>query len=155
MAIRDAPQDCHAACSSQHTYILKEAARKPKPQSRTMHSQTTHFIARREAQKEGSLAEKKLQRLESTRGHDVAGLRAELDEARTALREQLGAKDAKITSLVEELGNSQALLHDKEHELAQVRSCWEACWTVCVCVLAVLALRHPQKVQKRLLCDSK
>lgn len=74
----------------------------------------------REAQKEGSLAEKKLLRLESTREHELSDLRAQLDESRTGLREQVVAKDAKITALVEELGNSQALLHDREHELSQV-----------------------------------
>ena len=67
--------------------------------------------------------EKKLQRLESNRDHEVTDLRMQLEEARTGIREQLAVKDAKITALVEELGNSQALLHDKEHELAQVRVC--------------------------------
>lgn len=73
-----------------------------------------------EAQKEGGLAEKKLMRLESTRTHDITDLQAQLESARTELREQLKLKDDKITSLVDELGNSQALLNEKAAELAAV-----------------------------------
>lgn len=36
------------------------------------------------------------------------------------MRDQLKEKDAKINSLVEELGNSQAMLNDKVAELAEV-----------------------------------
>ena len=47
----------------------------------------------------------------------------ELELSRGGVRDQLKEKDAKINSLVEELGNSQAMLNDKVAELAEVRCC--------------------------------
>ena len=61
------------------------------------------------------------------------------------MRDQLKEKDAKINSLVEELGNSQAMLNDKVAELAEVLSllyhngfcpfifCW--CTVALLCIL--------------------
>ena len=40
--------------------------------------------------------------------------------SRGGVRDQLKEKDAKINSLIEELGNSQAMLNDKVAELAEV-----------------------------------
>lgn len=51
----------------------------------------------------------------------VATLTEELELSRGGVRDQLKEKDAKINSLVEELGNSQAMLNDKVAELAEVR----------------------------------
>jgi len=53
----------------------------------------------------------------------VATLTEELELSRGGVRDQLKEKDAKINSLVEELGNSQAMLNDKVAELAEVRCC--------------------------------
>lgn len=50
----------------------------------------------------------------------VATLTEELENSRGGVRDQLKEKDAKINSLVEELGNSQAMLNDKVAELAEV-----------------------------------
>ena len=50
----------------------------------------------------------------------VASLTEELEHSRGGVRDQLKEKDAKINSLVEELGNSQAMLNDKVAELAEV-----------------------------------
>ncbi len=50
----------------------------------------------------------------------VAALQTELDASRGGVRDQLAEKDLKINALVEELGNSQAMLNDKISELAQV-----------------------------------
>ena len=50
----------------------------------------------------------------------VAALQTELDASRCGVRDQLAEKDLKINALVEELGNSQAMLNDKISELAQV-----------------------------------
>lgn len=68
------------------------------------------------------LLEKKLQRVEAARMQEVAQLTAELEGARNSVAEQLSAKDAKVNDLVEELGNTQALLSEKEAALAEVRS---------------------------------
>lgn len=51
----------------------------------------------------------------------VATLTEELENSRGGVRDQLKEKDAKINSLIEELGNSQAMLNDKVAELAEVR----------------------------------
>ena len=50
----------------------------------------------------------------------VAALQTELNASRGGVRDQLAEKDVKINALVEELGNSQAMLNDKISELAQV-----------------------------------
>ncbi len=50
----------------------------------------------------------------------VASLTEELEHSRGGVRDQLKEKDAKINSLIEELGNSQAMLNDKVAELAEV-----------------------------------
>ena len=47
-------------------------------------------------------------------------LTEELENSRGGVRDQLKEKDAKINSLIEELGNSQAMLNDKVAELAEV-----------------------------------
>lgn len=75
---------------------------------------------RREAQKEVELLEKKMQRLEAARAAEIAQLTTELEGARTSMVEQLSAKDSKVNDLVEELGNTQALLSEKEAALAEV-----------------------------------
>ncbi len=54
----------------------------------------------------------------------VATLTEELELSRGGVRDQLKEKDAKINSLVEELGNSQAMLNDKVAELAEVCCCY-------------------------------
>jgi chromosome segregation ATPase len=77
-------------------------------------------VERREAQKEIELLEKKLQRLEQARAAEIQQLAADLQAARDSVAEQLSAKDAKLTDLVEELGNTQALLSEKEAALAEV-----------------------------------
>ena len=64
--------------------------------------------------------EKKFARLEAARSTDVTSLQAELDSLKVGAREQLNERDAKINELVEELGNTQALLSDKSNELDQV-----------------------------------
>lgn len=53
----------------------------------------------------------------------MATLTEELELSRGGVRDQLKEKDAKINSLVEELGNSQAMLNDKAAELAEVCCC--------------------------------
>ena len=52
----------------------------------------------------------------------IATLTEELEMSRGGVRDQLKEKDAKINSLIEELGNSQAMLNDKVAELAEVLS---------------------------------
>lgn len=74
----------------------------------------------REAQKEVELLEKKMQRLEAARAAEIAHLTAELEGSRTSMVEQLSVKDSKVNDLVEELGNTQALLSEKEAALAEV-----------------------------------
>jgi hypothetical protein len=74
----------------------------------------------REAQKEKELIEKKLARMEAARSLDVSALQAELDSTKGSIREQLKEKDVKINELIEELGNTQAMLSDKSSELEQV-----------------------------------
>lgn len=74
-------------------------------------------------QKEKELIEKKLQRLEAARSTDISVLQAELEASKSSLREQTKDKDTKINELVEELGNTQALLSDRVNELAQVTLC--------------------------------
>ncbi|KAK9917170.1 hypothetical protein WJX75_001536 [Coccomyxa subellipsoidea] len=73
-----------------------------------------------EAQKEVELLEKKMQRLEGARAAEIAQLTAELQSARDSVVEQLSAKDSKVNDLIEELGNTQALLSEKEAALAEV-----------------------------------
>ena len=77
---------------------------------------------RREAQKEGELAEKRMQRLEAARVTEVTSLSKELDALRANADAEAREKDAKVNGLVEELGNTQALLSEKETELAAVRA---------------------------------
>ena len=77
--------------------------------------------AGREAQKEGELAEKRMQRLEAARVSEVGSLSAELDGLRASADADARARDVKLNGLVEELGNTQALLTEKEAELAGVR----------------------------------
>lgn len=74
----------------------------------------------REAQKEKELLDKKVARLEAARSTDVSALQTELEASKTSAREQLKERDAKVNELIEELGNTQALLSDKTEELAQV-----------------------------------
>ena len=50
----------------------------------------------------------------------MTALTEELELSRGGIRDQLKEKDAKINTLVEELGNSQAMLNDKVAELAEV-----------------------------------
>ncbi|KAL3130979.1 hypothetical protein ABBQ38_000302 [Trebouxia sp. C0009 RCD-2024] len=76
--------------------------------------------ALKESQKEKELLEKKLERTEKARAQEVASLTEELELSRGGIRDQLKEKDAKINSLVEELGNSQAMLNDKVAELAEI-----------------------------------
>jgi hypothetical protein len=76
----------------------------------------------REAEKECDLLEKKLQRLEAARAAEVAALTADLGASRDEAAAALRAKDAKVTDLIEELGNTQALLSEKEAALAEVRA---------------------------------
>lgn len=64
--------------------------------------------------------EKKLSRLEAARSADINTLQADLEATKSSLRDQLKDKDVKINELIEELGNTQALLSDKTHELDQV-----------------------------------
>ena len=78
------------------------------------------YVPHREAQKEVDLLEKKLQRLEAARAAEVAALAADLRAARADVAERLGAQDAKVTDLIEELGSTQALLSQKEAALAEV-----------------------------------
>ena len=78
------------------------------------------FLPSREAEKEVELLEKKMQRLEAARAAEIAQLTAELEGARTSMVEQLSAKDSKVNDLVEELGNTQALLSEKEAALNEV-----------------------------------
>ncbi len=68
------------------------------------------------------LLEKKMQRLEAARAAEIAQLTAELESARNSVVEQLSAKDAKVNDLIEELGNTQALLSEKEAALEEVRA---------------------------------
>jgi hypothetical protein len=75
----------------------------------------------REAQKEGELAEKRLQRLEAARVTEVTSLSKELDALRANADAEARERDAKVNGLVEELGNTQALLSEKEAELSAVR----------------------------------
>ena len=50
----------------------------------------------------------------------MTALQSELDITKTAIREQTVAKDRKINELVEELGNTQALLSAKTAEYEMV-----------------------------------
>jgi len=90
----------------------------------------------REAQKEGELAEKRLQRLEAARVTEVTSLSKELDALRANADAEARERDAKVNGLVEELGNTQALLSEKEAELSAVRMMPPA--AVCM----VLSCRH-------------
>ena len=74
----------------------------------------------RESQKEKELLEKRMQRLETARAGDIAALQADLDATKGNVRDQLKERDSKINELIEELGNTQAMLTDKTSELAQV-----------------------------------
>lgn len=56
-------------------------------------------------------------RIEAARSTDINSLQAELDSFRNNTREQLKEKDTKINELIEEVGNTQALLSDKTNEL--------------------------------------
>ena len=82
----------------------------------------------------------------------MTALTEELEQSRGGIRDQLKEKDAKINTLVEELGNSQAMLNDKVAELAEVglghhsSSCKSLChpcklslasWTCMFCIPAV------------------
>ena len=62
-----------------------------------------------------------MQRLEAARVSEVGSLSAELDGLRAAADADAAARDVKLNGLVEELGNTQALLTEKEAELAGVR----------------------------------
>ena len=74
----------------------------------------------REIQKEKELVEKKFMRLDAARNTDMTTLQSELDSLRSGSRDQLKERDVKINGLIEELGNTQALLSDKSNELEQV-----------------------------------
>ena len=63
-----------------------------------------------------------MQRLEGARTTEIAALQSELESTKTTIREQTVAKDRKINELVEELGNTQALLSAKTAEFDQVCS---------------------------------
>ena len=78
--------------------------------------------ARREAEKEKGLLEKRLQRLEEARAAEQAQAGSQLQRQRDAVAAELSAKDNKINDLVEELGATQALLTEKEHALQEVTS---------------------------------
>lgn len=78
------------------------------------------FIWNRGAQKELDLLEKKLQRTEAARAMETQHLSVELDAVRTKFSNLLKEKDIKINGLVEELGNTQALLSEKEAALSEV-----------------------------------
>eukprot|EP00884_Botryococcus_braunii_P012518 jgi/Botrbrau1/21267/Bobra.39_2s0057.2 len=71
------------------------------------------------AQKELDLLEKKLQRTEAARAAETQHLSGELDAVRTKFADLLKEKDLKFNSLVEELGNTQALLSEKEAALSE------------------------------------
>ena len=73
--------------------------------------------------KEQELAEKKLARLEAARSTDITSLQSELDTLKTSVRADLKAKDLEINRLIENLGNSEAMLNDKTQELEQVSKC--------------------------------
>ncbi|KAK9815534.1 hypothetical protein WJX72_005298 [[Myrmecia] bisecta] len=76
----------------------------------------------RDAQKEKDLVEKKLQRLEAARAAEVAALAGELESVRGSIKESIREKDTKINDMVEELGKTQALLSEKEAEVAALSS---------------------------------
>ena len=61
-----------------------------------------------------------MQRLEAARVTEVGSLSAELDALRASADADARARDVKLNGLVEELGNTQALLTEKEAELAGV-----------------------------------
>ena len=82
----------------------------------------TVCMAGREADKECALLEKKLQRRAAARAAEIASLSEQLQGLRDASAQQLSSKDAKVTDLIEELGNTQALLSEKEAALAEARS---------------------------------
>ncbi len=62
-----------------------------------------------------------MQRLEAARVSEVSSLSAELDALRANTDTDAHVRDVKLNGLVEELGNTQALLTEKEAELAAVR----------------------------------
>lgn len=64
--------------------------------------------------------DKKLQRTEAARAAESQQLSAELDAVRAEAKERLKEKDLKINGLVEELGNTQAILSEKEAALNEV-----------------------------------
>ena len=78
----------------------------------------------REALKEQELAEKKLARLEAARSTDINSLQSEVEALKTNARADVKAKDLEINRLVENLGNSEAMLNDKTQELEQVGKIW-------------------------------
>ena len=53
-------------------------------------------------------------------GVEVADVQAELEATKGSVRDQLKEKDVRINELVEDLGNTQAMLSDKRAELEQV-----------------------------------
>ena len=69
----------------------------------------------------------------------MTALTEELEQSRGGIRDQLKEKDAKINTLVEELGNSQAMLNDKVAELAEVCLGHNPCSCECLHHLAVYA----------------
>ena len=79
-----------------------------------------NLLPRREALKEQELAEKKLARLEAARSTDITSLQSELDALKASARADVKSKDLEINRLVENLGNSEAMLNDKTQELEQV-----------------------------------
>jgi Mg2+/Co2+ transporter CorB len=68
------------------------------------------------------LLEKKLQRTEVARAAETQHLSAELEALRTQFSDLFKEKDSKINTLVEELGNTQALMSEKEAALMEVMS---------------------------------
>ena len=91
------------------------------PIGKVMSCTLDSLIDRREAHKEKDLIEKKLSRMEAARSVDINGLQADLEATKSSMRDQLNKKDVKINGLIEELGNTQAMLSDKSHELDQVQ----------------------------------
>jgi hypothetical protein len=75
------------------------------------------------------LLEKKLQRTEAARTTETQQLSAELEAARQGFAETLKDHDLKLNGLVEELGNTQALLSEKEAALDEVRRSVDAGYT--------------------------
>ncbi|KAK9831534.1 hypothetical protein WJX81_006588 [Elliptochloris bilobata] len=110
-----------AAADAQHLRELEDKVTSLQGQLATATSALhTAEAALREAQKEGELAEKRMQRLEAARLSEVGSLSKELDTLRASADADARARDVKLNGLVEELGNTQALLSEKESELAAV-----------------------------------